>query len=96
MGARKETSLTIRGPVAREDLAGLTGRCCSLLASTGAHVLVCDVGQLAADAVAVDALARLRLAATRSGARLRLRDVSPELAELLELMALTVVLDERS
>ncbi len=40
------------------------------------------------DLAAVDALARLQLSARRLGGRVRLRDVSQELAELLDLVGL--------
>ena len=49
----------------------------------------CDVGALVEpDVAAVAALARLQLAARRSGCRVALQQVAPELDELLELMGL--------
>jgi hypothetical protein len=55
-------------------------------------VFVCDVGALVEpDVGAVDALARLQLAARRSGCRISLEHVAPELSELLELMGLAEV-----
>jgi hypothetical protein len=45
-------------------------------------------GDGAPDMAVIDALARRRLAAQRIGARMCLRDVSPALAELLELAGL--------
>jgi anti-anti-sigma regulatory factor len=54
--------------------------------------IVCDVGALAPDAVAVDTLSRLQLEAQRLGVEIRLRNVSPELAELLDLAGLRDVL----
>jgi len=54
---------------------------------------VCDVGALVEpDVAAVDGLARLQLAARRSGCRVALRDVPPQLRELLDLMGLCDVL----
>jgi STAS domain len=52
----------------------------------------CDVGALPADAVAVDALARLQLAARRAGVELRLCHASPELCALLAFTGLDLVL----
>ena len=42
-----------------------------------------DLGGMAADAVTVDAMARLALLARRLGRRVELRDVPPELEDLL-------------
>ena len=59
-------------------------------------VALCDVRGVDPDAVTVDALARLQLAARRHGCEVRLRNASPALLELVELMGLTDVLgDER-
>ena len=56
-------------------------------------VFVCDVGALVEpDVAAVDALARLQLAARRSGCRITLQGVAPEMGDLLELMGLTEIL----
>ncbi len=54
--------------------------------------LSCDVRALPADAAAVDALARLQLAAKRVGLELRLRHASAELCCLIECTGLEEVL----
>ena len=54
--------------------------------------LVCDVHALAPDAAAVDALARLQLAARRVGLEVRLRHASTELCCLIEFVGLADVL----
>ena len=54
--------------------------------------LLCDVRSVAPDAVTVDALARLQLAAHRNGRKVRLQNASPELLELVDFMALDNVL----
>jgi hypothetical protein len=54
--------------------------------------LFCDVRALAPDALTIDALARLQLAARRVGREVSLRGASLELVELLELCGLTGVL----
>ena len=57
------------------------------------HVTDCDVGWLdEPDLSSIEALARLQLEALRRGWRIRLRNVSPELAELIELVGLHPVL----
>lgn len=81
----------IRGRISRADLPGLCERACTLLAESGAGVVVCDVREVECDAVTVDALARLQLAARRSGCRVQLRSPCPELVRLVEFMGLTDV-----
>jgi hypothetical protein len=56
------------------------------------ETLVCDVAALPADAVAVDAVARLQLAARRAGCELRLHGASPELLSLVAFIGLAEVL----
>jgi ABC-type transporter Mla MlaB component len=82
----------VEGPILRADLPGLCDRVCSLLEQSGAGVALCDVRGVDADAVTVDALARLQLAARRHGCLVRLRNASPELRELVEFMGLRDVL----
>jgi ABC-type transporter Mla MlaB component len=82
----------VRGPIARPDLSGLCDRLCALIAMHGAASVVCDVVEVAPDAVAVDALARLRLAACRCGCAWRVRGWSDDLRELVALMGLQDIL----
>lgn len=82
----------VRGPIARDDLPGLCERVCALLDRCGAGVVLCDVRGVEPDAVTVDALARLQLAARRYGCRIRLRGASDELTELVAFMGLEDVL----
>lgn len=84
----------IWSPIGRDDLPGLCDRVCALLQETGAGVARCDVGGVAVDAVTVDALARLQLAAHRHGCQVRLRHASRELLELVAFMGLRDVLPE--
>ncbi len=60
--------------------------------STGAPVLGVDATELGCDAAALDALARLALAACRCGCRIAVRRASPELVELIELAGLAETL----
>jgi anti-anti-sigma regulatory factor len=68
----------------------------ALIARTDAIQVVLDVGVLAPDAAAVDLLARLTLTARRRGARIRLRDPTPELQALLRFVGLAEVLPVQS
>jgi ABC-type transporter Mla MlaB component len=95
MGATAHTfTFAVRGPIAREDLPGLCQRVCALFAEHGPALAHCDVETVAADAVTVDALARLQLAARRSGCDVRLRHASPELRALVAFLGLDAVLPE--
>ncbi len=61
--APRTIAFAIGGPITRADLSGLCERVCALLQRSGADVAICDVGGVEPDAVTVDALARLQLAA---------------------------------
>jgi hypothetical protein len=63
-----------------------------LMAAPRPSTIVCDVGALAPDASAVDALARLQLTARRLGYEIRLRDASVALQDLLDFVGLRNVL----
>ena len=88
-------AFAISGPINRTDLPGLCDRVCSLLNRSGAGVALCDVTGVGCDAVTVDALARLQLAARRHGCQVRLRHASDELLEFVDFMGLTDVLPDR-
>jgi ABC-type transporter Mla MlaB component len=80
------------GPIARADLPALCDALGTLLADTQAEVVDCEVDSLSRpDAVLVEALARLQLTALRRGSRIRVRNASPELCELIEFMGLRAV-----
>jgi ABC-type transporter Mla MlaB component len=87
-------AFTIRGPIARADLPGLCDRVCGLLSASSADVAVCSVSGVQADAVTVDALARLQLGARRHACRVRLLGASDELRALVAFMGLDEVLAE--
>ena len=90
--APQTVAFAIRGPIERADLPGLCERVCALLAASGAEVARCDVRGIQPDAVTVDALARLQLAARRHRCTVRLVHASRELLELVSFMALADVL----
>ena len=96
MGGRapQTVEFAVRGPIAREDLPGLCKRVCALLSESGADVALCDVAAVEPDAVTIDALARLQLAARRYGCQVRLRRASDELRKLVAFMGLADVLTE--
>jgi ABC-type transporter Mla MlaB component len=59
--------------------------------ASASRIVECDVAGLPPDAVTVDALARVQLAARRNGRQVRLRNASDELLALLELAGLREV-----
>jgi ABC-type transporter Mla MlaB component len=80
----------IGGPIAREELPSLCGR--FRVAAEGASEVVCDLAGLGpADAVAVDALARVTLVAKRLGCVLHLRNASADLLALIAFVGLADV-----
>jgi ABC-type transporter Mla MlaB component len=87
-------AFAIRGPIARSDLPGLCDRVCGLLQESRPVVAFCDVAGIDPDAVTVDALARLQLAARRHGCQVRLRGASPELLDLVAFLGLSDVLPD--
>jgi hypothetical protein len=93
---REPIAFAIHGPILRSDLPGLCDRVCALLGDGHAGDALCDVGGVEPDAVTVDALARLQLAARRRGCRVRLRNASPALLDLVAFMGLTDVLPDSS
>ena len=85
-------AFAIRGPIARADLPGLCERVCALLTRSRARVALCDVQGVPPDAVTVDALARLQLAAGHNGCQVRLQHASDGLLELVAFMGLREIL----
>jgi ABC-type transporter Mla MlaB component len=98
MGATAPETVTfaVRGPITRADLRGLRDRVCALMSQCGGADLVCDVHGVEPDAVAVDALCRLQLAAQRHGCKVRLQHASAELLEVVAFMGLTEALPQES
>jgi len=88
------TDFAIWGPIGRGDLSGLSERVWTLLGGTTGSVARCDVAGVEPDAVTIDALARLQLAARRLGCQVRLRNASVELIQLVAFMGLTDVLPD--
>jgi len=92
--AQQTIAFAIGGPITRADLPGLCERVCALLEQSAARVAFCDVSGVDPDAVTVDALARLQLAAHRRCCQVRLRSACDELLELLAFMGLRDVLPD--
>jgi ABC-type transporter Mla MlaB component len=81
--------LVLPGLVTRDEVPGLCEAVRALLEAAGGGVVVCDVAGLGPPGLtAVDALARLELAARRAGGRIRLHDPDPALSALLDLVGL--------
>ena len=93
-GAPETISFAVRGPIGRDDLPGLCSRVCALLEGSRGGVAVCDVAGIAPDAVTVDALARLQLAARHHECTVLLRHATDALLELVAFMGLEDVLLE--
>ena len=87
-------TFAIWGPIERDDLPGLCDRVCELFAADDPDVALCDCASVPSDAVTVDALARLQLAARSYGCQVRLRGAAPALRDLVRFMGLTDVLPE--
>jgi ABC-type transporter Mla MlaB component len=87
-------AFAIAAPIGRADLPGLCARVCALLGSSGAAVALCDVAGIDPDAVTVDALARLQLAARSYDCQVRLRNATVELRNLIEFMGLRDVVPD--
>jgi ABC-type transporter Mla MlaB component len=96
MTAPASTTITfaVWGPIRRQDLLGLCDRVCAIFASERPSVAFCDVETVEPDAVTIDALARLQLAAGRCGCTVRLRNASPQLCALVRFLGLCDVLPE--
>jgi ABC-type transporter Mla MlaB component len=88
----RPVAVTIRGPLQRTDLPGLYTRVCALFTANRGATLVCDVTEVAVDAVAVEALARLQLGARRHGCSVRLVSAPRELIDLVSFMGLRDVI----
>jgi ABC-type transporter Mla MlaB component len=88
----RTATVAIRGPLHREDLPKLFEGTCETLSRTRPELLLCDVSGVAADAVAVDALSRLALAARRHGCGVLLRGAEAELCELVRFIGLADIL----
>jgi ABC-type transporter Mla MlaB component len=80
----------VGGRIDRADIQQLCDALAELLAAADADIVICDVGALVRpDAVAVDALARLRLTACRVGSAFRVWNAATELSELVAFMGLS-------
>jgi anti-anti-sigma regulatory factor len=83
----------IEDSISGADAPALCARAGALLQAGGGDLVVCDLAAVTAPGLgAIDALARLQLAARRGGWRLALRHVSAELGDLIALCGLEQVL----
>jgi ABC-type transporter Mla MlaB component len=81
-------AIALRGPLGRADLPALMARFARELERSQAELAVCELIEVEPDAVALDALARLRVVAHRCGCELHVHEPSDELVELLALSGL--------
>jgi len=89
----RSIDVVIRGPFGLADVPRLWDGVRARLTGQGRVPVTFDVAALdRPDAATVEALARLQLAARRSGCRARFRNACGELRDLLELMGLAEVL----
>lgn len=86
--APQTVALALGGPVTRADLPSLCERVGALLDGSDADVILCDVAGAQANAVTLDALARLHLAARHHGCDVRVEGASTELLTLLDFCGL--------
>lgn len=91
----RPVAFRIWGPITRDDLPGLCDRVCGVLAADSRADVDCDVTGVPADAVTIEALARLQLAARRRSCTIRLRNASTDLLELVAFLGLANVLPPR-
>jgi thiamine monophosphate kinase len=85
--------LVLGGPLDRHGLDTLCDRTRALCAATGAEMIVCDLGDAAADGVSIDAIGRLKLNAERAGRSVRFVYTTRELGELLRFAGLEDIFD---
>jgi anti-anti-sigma regulatory factor len=79
----------VSGRIGPSDIRPLCEALRALLEEGYCELVICDVGALVdPDAAAVDALGQLQLTTRRLGCRMRLRDPSVELLELIVFMGL--------
>ena len=86
--------LALCGRLDRDRMSGFCERVRVLIDEIRAEVVVCDVGAVHPDAVAMDLLGRLRLVVLRTGCEFQVRGLAPELHELLELCGLSDIAGE--
>jgi anti-anti-sigma factor len=86
---RDAVVLMLAGTIEQDTVPALVAGVCRMLDLADAARIICDVSAVSApDAAAVDALARLQLAARRRGSQVWLRDADGRLVDLLVLAGL--------
>ena len=89
--APRTAVVAVGGRVRPGDVPWLCARLRALLDDPTVDAVVCDVATLVPDAVALEALARLQLAARRRSRRVALRNAGPDLRALLTVTGLADV-----
>ncbi|HEX4519386.1 MAG TPA: hypothetical protein VH063_07375 [Gaiellaceae bacterium] len=93
---RGTIGFSVEGPIRRDDLPGLGARVCALLTEGRPEIAFCEVSTVEPDAVTVEALSRLQLAARRVGCTVYLENASHDLLLLVAFMGLADVLPTTS
>jgi hypothetical protein len=90
---RRASSLTLEGHLEASSVPALCERLLALVDERGAAFVTCDVEALdTCDLVAIEALARIKLAAIRIGRQLRVSGASEQLLDLISFAGLCGVL----
>lgn len=88
--------LVLGGPIARADIPALCDRVRAVLSRSDAEVVVLDVSGVSdPDAVTLDVLARVVLAARRLGRQVWVRNAGEQLRELVTLAGLWDIMSPR-
>jgi ABC-type transporter Mla MlaB component len=89
-GTPRSVVFVVVGPILRDDIPGLCARARGLMDQGAIGQVICDVATVTSpDAVTLDALARLQLAARRRGCRVALRHACIDLLGLLAVAGLS-------
>jgi anti-anti-sigma regulatory factor len=81
--------LVLAGTIERDTIPALVAGVCRMIDLAGGDRVICDLSAVSApDAVAVEALARLQLAARRLGSQVWIRDADGRVVDLLVLAGL--------
>ena len=94
-GAPRNTNgadVVVDAPIRMSSVPSLCERVRAALQASTTKRVDCDVGAVVADVVAVEAFARMQLAARRLGGSVRFQRLSDEMVELLALVGLDNVL----
>jgi hypothetical protein len=94
---KTSVAFEIRTPLSRSDLSGLCERLERLLRFEDAQVVQCEIGALEPNIVALEAIVRVKLVASRHNRQLSVSQIPHRLRLLIHLTGLaSALLDESS